>query len=104
MLITRMPGAPRAVRLGEHAETVYEMMLSATPSIKWRAAFFRPPPQLVDARFTPELGRVGITGAALYFRTTPAHRHAWLDRIGDWIGYANSMVHQAVMDGSVSPS
>jgi hypothetical protein len=91
MAITRVPGVPRAVPVGRNAETLYEITLTATPPIKWRAAFLRPPSRLAGPRYTPEMGRVGCGGGAIHFRTTPDQLEAWLYRIDGWIAYANSI-------------
>jgi hypothetical protein len=88
--ITRLPQAPRAVPLLNGGDTLYEVEINAVPWAKWRAAFLRPPPRLVDPRYTPESGRVGISGNAIHFRTTPDQLEAWLYRIDGWIEYANS--------------
>jgi len=89
--ISRLPLPPRAVPLLPGAETLYEVELSAVPSLAWRTAFLRPPSRLVGARSTPEMGRVGLAGSAVHFRTTPDHLEAWLYRIDGWIEYANSV-------------
>ena len=43
---------------------------------------------------TPELGRLGLHGHRITFRTTPPQLHAWLRRIDRWIAYANSVVEE----------
>jgi hypothetical protein len=64
------------------------------PSPQWRAAFLRPPPALITADRTPEVGRVAIHETILHFRTPPRHLAAWLRRIDRWIAYANSIVEE----------
>ena len=59
---------------------------------QWRAAFLRPPPALISAERTPEVGRVAIPGTPLHFRTAPRYLGGWLRRIDKWIAYANSVV------------
>jgi hypothetical protein len=73
MAIQRLPGPPRSVSLPKKEQTLYEVTLSAAPSPAWRAAFLRPPATLTSARYTPELGRLGLHGATVHFRTAP-HR------------------------------
>jgi hypothetical protein len=53
-----------------------------------------PRPGLMTLRFTPELGRLGLVGDRVTFRTTPHQLHQWLRRIGTWIEYANSVVEE----------
>jgi hypothetical protein len=91
----RRPGAPRVVVDGiEGRDTLYEFDLWAAPSPEWRAAFVRPPPSLITADRTPEIGRVAIHGATVHFRTAPRHLDGWLRRIDRWIAYANSVVDE----------
>jgi hypothetical protein len=91
----RRPGPPRAVVDGiEGRDTLYEVGLWSAPSPQWRAAFLRPPPSLITADRTPEVGRVAIHGTTEHFRTAPRHLGAWLRRIYWWIGYANSIVEE----------
>ena len=92
--IARLPNPPRAVPLLQGGETLYEVDLSARPSAAWRAAFLRPPARLTSPRWTPELGRVGLTAVTIHFRTTPDKLDAWLHRIDGWIAYANSVVEE----------
>ena len=91
-MIARLLDPPRAVPLLQGAETLYEVGLSGAPSSAWRVAFLRPPTRLVTARYSPEVGRVGLGGNAVHFRTTPDKLDAWLYRIDQWIAYANSVV------------
>jgi hypothetical protein len=93
MAIQRLRRPPHAVPLAK-GPTVYEVELSATLSPAWRAAFLRPPARLTAARTTPELGRLGLEGPRVTFRTIPARLHAWLRRIDRWIAYANSVVKE----------
>jgi hypothetical protein len=91
----RRPGAPRVVVDGiEGRDTLYEVDLWAAPSPQWRAAFLRPPPPLISADRTPEIGRVAIHGATVHFRAAPRHLDGWLRRIDRWIAYANSIVEE----------
>jgi len=76
------------------SQRLCEIELWAAPSPQWRAAFLRPPPSLITANRTPEVGRVAIHGATLHFRAAPRHLTAWLRRIDRWIGYANSLVEE----------
>jgi hypothetical protein len=92
--IRRLRHPPHPITLTSAALTLYEVELSAAPSLAWRAAFLRPPPALTAARFTPELGRVGLDGTRVAFRTTPPHLHQWLRRIDRWVEYANSVVEE----------
>jgi hypothetical protein len=94
MPIERLPDQPRTVPLLQGTETLYEIELSAVPSPEWRAAFLRPPPSLVNSRYTPKVGHVGLVGTAVHFRTTPDRLDAWLYRIDWWIEYANSVVKE----------
>ena len=90
----RRPDAPRIVVDGiEGRDTLYEFDLTAAPS-PWRAAFLRPPPALMTADHTPDIGRVAIHGRTVHFRAAPRHLTAWLRRIDRWIAYANSVVEQ----------
>jgi hypothetical protein len=57
------------------------MDLDAVPSAAWRAAFLGPPPRLITTIYTPELGRVGLDGNAIHFRTKPDRLESWLYRI-----------------------
>jgi hypothetical protein len=75
-------------------EALYEFELAAVPAAEWRAAFLRPPPRLTSARYMPDIGRVGLTGATGHFRTTPERARFWLKRIDRWIAYANSVVEE----------
>jgi hypothetical protein len=94
MAIHRLRRVPHAVTLTQGAQTLYEITLSAVPSPEWRAAFLRPPARLTTARNTPDLGRLGLDGPRVTFRTIPARLHAWLRRIDRWIAYANSVVKE----------
>jgi hypothetical protein len=94
MAIQRLRRVPHAVTLTQGAQTLYEITLSGVPSPAWRAAFLQPPARLTTARTTPELGRLGVHGARVTFRTIPARLHAWLRRIDRWIAYANSVVEE----------
>jgi hypothetical protein len=59
----RRPGSPRVVVDGiEGRDTLYEVELWTAPSPQWRAAFVRPPPALITADRTPEIGRVDPRG------------------------------------------
>jgi hypothetical protein len=94
MAIRRVRRPPRAIPLTTGSQTLYEVRLNAAPSLVWRAAFFRPRDALKTTRFTPELGRLGVDGLRLTFRTTPPQLHQWLRRIDQWIEYANSVVEE----------
>jgi hypothetical protein len=94
MPIQRLPDPPRAVPLLTGHQALYEVDLSAEPSPAWRAAFLRPPARLITATGTPDLGRVGLVGGSVHFRTTPARLHSWLRWIDRWIIYANSVVEE----------
>jgi hypothetical protein len=73
MPIHRLRRVPHAVvTLPKWDQTLYKVELSATPSVAWRAAFLRPPARLITARRTPELGRLGLDGVGITFRTIPA--------------------------------
>jgi hypothetical protein len=93
MAIQRLRRPPHAIPLAG-ARTLYEIELGVVPSRAWRAAFLRPPPALVTVRFTPELGRMDLTGARIVFRTSPPQLHQWLRRIDRWIAYANSVTEE----------
>ena len=88
----RAPARPTTQYSG--ADQVFEVQLSATPTFRWRIAFRRPPPQLVDSGFTLSLDCVEVHGAAVQFRTSRDELHAWLRRIDTWIAYANSVVEE----------
>jgi hypothetical protein len=60
MAIRRIRRPPHPIALTTKAQALYEVTLSAVPSRAWRAAFLRPPTGLTSARFTPELGRLGL--------------------------------------------
>ena len=92
MAIRRVQRPPHPIALATPSQALYEVALSAIPSRVWRAAFLRPPAGLTSARFTPDLGRLGLDGARVTFRTSPPHLHRWLRRIDRWIEYANSVV------------
>ena len=94
MAIHRVQRPPHPIALATPSLALYEVALSAVPSRVWRAAFLRPPPGLTTTRFTPELGRLGLDGARVTFRTSPPHLHQWLRRIDRWIAYANSVVEE----------
>ena len=96
MAIQRLQRPPQSVTLADGALTLYEVELSAAPSRAWRAAFLRPPAALTDDPTTPELGRLGLDGPRITFRTIPARLHAWLRRIDRWIAYANSVVDEVI--------
>jgi hypothetical protein len=92
---SRRPGPPRVVVDGiEGRDALYEFELWAAPSPQWRAAFLRPPPALMSADRTPEVGRVALHGTTVHFRTAPRNLGAWLRRIDRWIAYANSIVEE----------
>jgi hypothetical protein len=90
----RLPGPPHVVTPTPGNQTVYEVTLGAAPSLAWRAAFLRPPARLTSARYTPELGRLGLTGATVHFRTAPHRVRFWLRRVDRWVAYANSVVEE----------
>ena len=92
LAIRRVRRPPHPIALTTPSQALYEVALSAVPSPAWRAAFLRPPPALTPERYTPELGRLGLEGARVTFRTSPPHLHRWLRRIDRWIEYANSAV------------
>jgi hypothetical protein len=92
MAIRRVRRPPHPIALATPSQALYEVALNAIPSRVWRAAFLRPPSALTSTRFTPELGRLGLDGARVSFRTSPPHLHRWLRRIDRWIEYANSAV------------
>jgi hypothetical protein len=92
MAIRRLQRPPHSIALATPSQALYEVELSAVPSRVWRAAFLRPPPTLRTTRFTPELGRLGLEGARVTFRTSPFQLHQWMRRIDRWIEYANSVV------------
>ena len=94
MAIRRIRRPPHQIALTAKTQALYEVALSAVPSRAWRAAFLRPPPALTPVRYTPELGRLGLEGARVSFRTSPPHLHRWLRRIDRWIEYANSVVEE----------
>jgi hypothetical protein len=94
MAIRRLKYPPHPLTLAKGSQTLYEVELSAVPSPAWRAALLRPPPKLTHLRRTPELGRVGVDGDRLTFRTTPRELHQWLRWIDRWIAYANSVVEE----------
>ena len=94
MAIQRLRRPPHAIPLTKGSVTLYEIELRVAPSRAWRAAFLRPPPGLVTVRFTPELGRLGLNGSRIIFRTTPSQLHQWLRRIDRWIAYANSVIEE----------
>ena len=94
MAIRRVQRPPRPVALATPSLALYEVALSAVPSRVWRAAFLRRPSGLTTTRYTPELGRLGLDGARVTFRTSPPHLHQWLRRIDRWIAYTNSVVEE----------
>jgi len=94
MAIRRIRRPPHAVTLTDGQLTLYEVELSRVPSPAWRAALLRPPASLTSERYTPELGRLGVDGPRITFRTVPPKLHAWLRRIDQWIAYANSVVKE----------
>jgi hypothetical protein len=94
MAIRRVQRPPHPIALATPSQALYEVALTAIPSRVWRAAFLRPPSALTSTRFTPELGRLGLEGARVSFRTSPPHLHRWLRRIDRWIEYANSVVEE----------
>jgi hypothetical protein len=94
MAIRRIQRPPHPMALAKPSQALYEVALSAVPSRVWRAAFLRPPPRLTTTRFTPQLGRLGLDGARVTFRTSPPHLHQWLRRIDRWIACANSVVEE----------
>ena len=81
MAIRRIRRPPHPIALTTKTRALYEVALSAVPSRAWRAAFLRPPPALTPARYTPELGRLGLDGTRVSFQTSPPHLHRWLRRI-----------------------
>jgi hypothetical protein len=97
MLIRRLPGAPRATSQYDRAELVFEVQLSATPSLQWRVAFHRPPPQLVDSgdlrqtsvtwKFTEPLSGSGRPGPGRCVSLP----HRRLDRLCE-LGYDRRMI------------
>jgi hypothetical protein len=87
------PGVAHTTPL-QTGHTIYEVTLSAVPSRPWRAAFLRPPVRLTSARYTPEIGRVGLHRATVHFRTTPHRLRFWLRRVDRWVEYANSVVEE----------
>jgi hypothetical protein len=91
-VIAGRPLTPREVPLLPGGQTLHEVELGAVPSTEWRAAFLRPARRLVSMRFTPDLGRVGVAGSEIHFRTAPDQLDAWLYRIDGWIDYVNSVV------------
>ena len=92
MAIRRRASRPKTIVSLPTGPTLYSVTLTAAPSRAWRAAFIRPPARLARGQFTPELGRVGLDGATVLFRTTPRQLDAWLRRIDRWIAYANSVL------------
>ena len=92
MPIQRLPGPPHTVTPTARNQVLYSVELTVVPSPPWRAAFLRPPARLTSAQYTPELGRVGLNGATVHFRTAPHRARLWLRRIDCWIRYANSVV------------
>jgi hypothetical protein len=94
MAIRRVQRPPHPIALATPSQALYEVALSAVPSRVWRAAFLRPPSGLTTTRYTPELGRLGLDGARVSFRTSPPYLHQWLRRIDRWIAYANSVVQE----------
>ena len=60
----------------ESRDTLYEFGLTAAPTPAWRAAFLRPPPALITADYTPDIGRVAIHGRTVHFRAAPQHQAA----------------------------
>jgi hypothetical protein len=69
--IERLREPPRAVPLLQGQQTLYEVDLSAEPSSARRAAFLRPPVELLTSEYTPELGRVGSADISVHFRLIP---------------------------------
>jgi hypothetical protein len=95
MPIERLREPPRSTTLTEEgAETLYAVTLTAVPSPAWRAAFLQPPPRLTRPTATPELGRVGLDGARVLFRTTSPRLDYWLRWVDRWIAYANTVVEE----------
>lgn len=94
IVIRQVRRPPQPIALTTKSQALYEVALSAVPSRAWRAAFFRPPLALMPVRYTSELGRLGLEGARVSFRTSPPHLHRWLRRIDCWIAYANSVVEE----------
>jgi hypothetical protein len=78
----------------EGQDTLYEFDLTAAPSPAWRAVFLRPPPAVMTADHTPDIGRVAIHGSTVHFRAAPQYRGDRLRRIDQWIAYANSVVEE----------
>jgi hypothetical protein len=74
--------------------SLYVVTLHTAPSPVWRAAFLRPPAKLTSARYTPELGRLGLHGATVLFRSSPTRVRFWMRRIDRWVAYANSVVKE----------
>ena len=77
MPLERQSDRPRVVVDGiEGRDTLYEFDLTAAPTPAWRAAFLRPPPALITADRTAEVGRVAIHGTTVHVRTVPRHLEA----------------------------
>jgi len=94
MPIERLQTLPRPVPLLRGQQMRYEVELNAEPSRAWRAAFLGPPLALRTSEYTPEFGRVELTGASVRFRTSPGHLNDWLRWIDRWIAYANSLIEE----------
>ena len=91
----RRPGSPRIIVEGiEGRDTLYEVELWTEPSRQWRAAFLRPPPVLTRSNSTPDVARLSLHGATVFFRTAPCHLDGWLRRIDGRIAYANSVIDE----------
>ena len=92
MPIERLRLSTHSVPLATKSQTLYEVELSSAPSRAWRASLLRSPPRLRTTKFTPELGRLGLDGNCVTFRTTPPQLRQWLRRINRWMEYANLVV------------
>ena len=95
MPLERQPGAPReVVSGGEGRDTLYEIVLTRTPSPAWRAAFLRPPSHLTAVRSSPDVWRLSVHGTIVYFRAASPQLDECLRRIDSWIAYASSVVEE----------
>ena len=88
----RRPGPPRVVIDGP--DPLDEVELWRAPSPQWRAAFLRPPPALITADRTPEVGRVVTDGTTVHFGPAAPHLEGWLRRIDRWVAHANPVVEE----------
>ena len=100
MPIVRQPGPPRVMVDDINGrDTLYEIDLTAMPSVAWRVAFFQPPSHLTGFGSTPYVRRLYLHGVTVYFRTAPRYLGRWLRRIDRWIAYANSVVSRRKRTG-----